>query len=133
MLVKLLNRARQMVTTGVQQFQDQLRSWSKPPRTSLTLGLICDLVPTKPQLVLENAWLRQQLIVLNRSVKRPCFTPADRGRLILLASRLQSWREALLIVKPETILRWHRAGFRIFWKWTSRTTIREPKLAVLAT
>ena len=70
MLVKLLNRARQMITTGVQQLQDQLRSWSKPPRPSLTLGLIYDLVRTKPQLVLENALLRQQLIILSRSVKR---------------------------------------------------------------
>jgi hypothetical protein len=129
LLLRLLSRARQLVTTGVQQLQDQLRSWSTPPRPSLTLGLICDLVRTKPQLVLENALLRQQLIVLNRSVKRPYFTPADRGRLIVLASRLPSWRETLLIVKPETLLRWHRAGFRRFWKWKSRTTIRESKLA----
>jgi transposase InsO family protein len=42
---------------------------------------------------------------------------------------LPSWRETLLIVKPETLLRWHRAGFRRFWKWKSRTTIRESKLA----
>ncbi len=114
MLIQLLSRPRQLVTTGVQQLLDQLRSWSKPPRLSRTVGLIYDLVRTKPQLVLENAWLRQQRIVLNRSVKRPCFTPADRERLILLASRLPSWRETLLIVKPETLLRWHREGFRRF-------------------
>jgi hypothetical protein len=79
-----------------------------------------DLARSKPQLITENLLLRQQLSVLNRSVKRPHFTCVDRARFILLASWLPSWREALLIVKPETILRWHREGFRLFWKRKSR-------------
>ena len=53
---------------------------------------------------------------------------ADRGLLVLLASRVQNWKEALLIVKPETVLRWHRQGFRLFWQRRSRTTSREPKI-----
>ena len=127
MFLKLLNRARQMVTTGLQVLQHRLRSWTKPPRTSLTLGTIHDLARGKPQLVIENALLRQQLIVLNRSVKQPRLTRGDRALFVLLASRLPTWSDALLIVKPETVLRWHRQGFRLFWKQKSRTRSREPK------
>ncbi len=130
MFVMLLNHVRQMVMMGLHVLQAHRRSWSKPASTSLVVGSIYDLARTKPQLVIENALLRQQLIVLNRSFKRPCFTRADRGRLILFASQVQNWREALLIVKPETLLRWHRAGFRLFWTWKSCTPVREPKLAL---
>src|SRR5688500_6163754 len=104
MFVKLLNRARPIVTTGIQIVQDRLRWWTKPPSTSLTLGSIHDLTRSKPQLVIENALLRQQLIVLNRSVKRPRLTRADRTLVVLLVNWLQRWKDALLIVKPETVL-----------------------------
>ncbi len=118
-----------MITTGVQVLQDRLQSWTKPASISLTQGCIHDLVRSKPQLVIENALLRQQLIVLHRSVKRPCLTQKDRALFVLLASRLHGWKAALLIVKPETLLRWHRQGFRLFWKCRSRTRSRQPKLA----
>ena len=129
MFMKLLNRARQMVTTGVQVLHDHLRFWTRPPSTVLTLGCIHDLARSKQQLIIENAVLRQQLIVLNGSVKRPRLTRTDRTLFVLLASRLQCWKGALLIVKPETVLRWHRQGFRLFWKRKSRTRSRQPKLA----
>ncbi len=86
MFVKLLNRARQLVTTSVQMFQDRLRWWTKLPSTSPTPGNMHDLIRSKPQLVIENALLRQQLSVLNRSVKRPRLTRADRALLVLLVS-----------------------------------------------
>ena len=69
---------------------------------SLAAGLAADLVRSKQGLVLENALLRQQLIVLNRSVKRPTLTVTDRGLLVLLASWLRTWASALVIVKPDT-------------------------------
>ena len=128
MLVNLLNRARQLLTASVHVLRERLRSWTEPPRTSRTLGTLHDLARSKPQLVIENALLRQQLLVLNRSVKRPRLTRADRVRFVLLASRLQRWKDALLIVKPETVLRWHRQGFRLFWKRKSLTTSRDPRI-----
>jgi putative transposase len=128
MFVKLWNRARQLLTAGVQGLQERLRSWTAPPSTSHTLAGLRDLTRSKRQLVLENALLRQQLLVLNRSAKRPRLTRADRVRIVLLASRLPHWKVALLIVKPETVLRWHRQGFRLFWKRKSRTTAHEPKI-----
>jgi putative transposase len=71
-----------------------------------------DLTRSKTQLVLENVLLRQQLIVLQRQVKRPALTWQDRTLLVLIASKLPSWRSALMIVQPDTLLRWHREIFR---------------------
>jgi putative transposase len=71
---------------------------------------------------MENALLRQQLIVASRKVKRPIFRPLERGFVVLLASLLPHWRNALLLVKPETVLRWHREGFRLIWGWKSKNT-----------
>ncbi|HSH79121.1 MAG TPA: helix-turn-helix domain-containing protein [Herpetosiphonaceae bacterium] len=87
-----------------------------------------DLVRTKPQLIAENALLRQQLIVLNRSVKRPRLTDTDRSLLVLLASGVRAWKDAVLIVQPDTLLRWHRQGFRLFWRRKSRSQSRAPRI-----
>src|SRR5262245_47547350 len=93
------------------------------------MGAATDLVRSKPELVAENALLRQQLIILTRSTKRPRLTRTDRALLVLLASRVRAWRQALLIVQPATLLRWHRAGFRLFWRWRSAPRPRQPRVA----
>src|SRR5262245_7451664 len=93
------------------------------------MGAATDLVRSKPELVAENALLRQQLIILTRSTKRPRLTRSDRALLVLLASRVRAWRQALLIVQPATLLRWHRAGFRLFWRWRSAPRPRQPRVA----
>ena len=78
----------------------------------------------------ENTLLRQQLIVASRTVNRPKLQPHERGLLVLLARLVPRWRDALLLVKPETVLRWHRAGGRLFWRHRSKPDARrEPKLA----
>jgi len=74
------------------------------------------------ELIAENALLRQQLLVLRRSVKRPRCTPTDRALPVLLASRIRAWRSALLIVQPDTLLRWHRQLFR--WHWSRKSRAR---------
>jgi putative transposase len=83
----------------------------------------------KSELILENAFLRQQLIVLRRQTKRPTLTDRDRRVLVLLSSHLRTWQEALLTVKPDTLLRWHRQGFRWFWRQKSRTKPRSPRVS----
>src|SRR5205823_8077397 len=88
----------------------------------LLTGALADLARTKPELLAENALLRQQLLILRRQVKRPRCTPADRALLVLLASRLRLWRHALIIVQPDTLLRWHRQLFRWYWRRKSRAT-----------
>jgi hypothetical protein len=85
---------------------------------------------------MENALLRQQLIVASRKIKRPMFKPYERSLVVLLASLLSRWRNAILLVKPETVLRWHREGFRLFWRWKSkniktRTSRVDPEVIAL--
>lgn len=103
-------------------------SLTKPSIHHHALGTVVDLARSKPQLPAENLLLQHQVIVLNRSVKRPRFTCADRSLLVLLSSTFQNWKEALLIIKPETVLRWHRRGFRLFWKRKSRAASGQPKI-----
>src|SRR3954453_6200998 len=82
------------------------------------LGTLASLCQTSAQLRLENLALRQQLAVLRRSApKRLPLTPADRIFWVWLRRVWGDWKSALLIVKPETVIAWHRKGFRLFWRW----------------
>ncbi len=69
--------------------------------------------------MIENLALRQQLATL-ASRRRPVIRPADRAFWILLRRFWSGWAESLAIVRPDTVVRWHRAGFRIYWNWLSR-------------
>jgi putative transposase len=88
-----------------------------------------DLTRGKAELVAENAFLRQQLILLRRQIKRPTYRQSDRILLVLLARAVRAWRQALLIVQPETLLQWHRQGFRLFWKHRSKPKSTQAKVA----
>ncbi len=79
--------------------------WMKPRSTSLLFGTIADLAKGKSELLVENALLRQQLIILHRQVKRPACKKTDRFLLVLLARMIRTWKQALFIVQPETLLR----------------------------
>lgn len=74
--------------------------------------MVIDVSRSKRDLILENALLRQQLSVVKRQVKRPKLTWPEWAVLVVLSSRLETWRQALLIVQPATVLRWHRELFR---------------------
>ena len=100
----------------------RLAATTRPAAAPFLTGTVADLVRSTPELVAENALLRQQLIILRRQVKRPRCTPADRALLVLLTSRLRTRRQALLLVQPDTLLRWHRHVFRWSWRRRSHTT-----------
>lgn len=70
-------------------------------------------------LIAENLLLRQQLIVYQRKQKQPVIKDRDRRLWILIARLCSDWKDALLIVQPETVLRWHRRGWRHYWRWKS--------------
>ena len=72
------------------------------------------------QLTLENLALRQQLAMLKPSVKRPQVSPADRLFWILFSKYVDGWRTMLHALHPDTVVRWHREGFRLYWTWKSR-------------
>ncbi len=123
-------------------FLHLFRSWSKsveatfrrllcPHPHSLVRGVLADLPRSKAELVTENALLRQQLLTLRvqRQVKRPRLKQHDRLWLLVLASRIAHWKQALVIIQPDTLLRWHREGFRLFWRHKSRPKTTKPKIA----
>ena len=77
------------------------------------------LVP-QARLAIENLALRQQLAVYKQRVKRPRLRPRDRVFWVWLSRFWSNWQSALVIVQPETVVRWHRQGFKLYWCWKSR-------------
>ena len=90
--------------------------------TSLQLAIktILSILKSRQALVLENLALRQQLAILNRSGKRPQLIPSDRMFWVMLSRIWSHWAKTLLIVQPETVVRWHREGFRCYWAWKGK-------------
>ena len=85
------------------------------------LAILSSLFRSRATLQLENLALRHQIGVLRRSArKRPKLTSGDRLLWVWLSRIWSDWRSALAIVKPETVIAWHRAGFRLFWTWKVR-------------
>ena len=82
--------------------------------------LLRAMLISKVHLAVENLALRQQLAVCKQSVKRPKLRPRDRVFWVWLSWLWPKWRSALAIVKPETVIKWHRMGFRLYWRWKSR-------------
>jgi putative transposase len=75
---------------------------------------------SRASLVAENLCLRQQLLVHQRRHPRPRLRDADRRFWILASRWFSNWRGTLLVVKPETVLAWHRKGWKAYWRWRSR-------------
>ena len=97
---------------------------------ALVLAVIAYLrvyVVSRHRLALEVAALRQQLVVFKRQRKRPLRCHMDRLFWIALRRWWSGWSDALIIVKAETVVSWHRAGFRLFWRLRSRPLGR-PKI-----
>jgi len=95
---------------------------------SLLYSLSCGL-RSRAGLHLEIVALRHQLAVLHRKVPtRPQLKSADRWLWVVLARLWSNWRSGLVIVKPETVVAWHRQGFRLYWTWRSRRRLGRPKI-----
>jgi putative transposase len=128
MLIRLAHGLHRLMRASCHLLQTRFIAWTSPPRYAPVRGLARDLARGKTELVAENAFLRQQLIVLQRQGKRPSLSRLDRLLLVLFASRVSTWKQALLLVQPETLLRWHRQGFRLLWKAKSATRSAKPRL-----
>ena len=72
-------------------------------------------------LAAENLALRQQLAILEQTAKRPRLRPWDRVFWVWLSKLWSDWRSVLVVVQPETVVRWHHLGFKLYWRWKSRT------------
>lgn len=90
----------------------------------LILGVVLRLFRSHRNLLLENLVLRQQLSVLRRRRRRSNLSTADKVFWVCVRRLWHGWQQALTTVAPETVVRWHRAGFRLYWAWLSRHPIR---------
>ena len=86
----------------------------------LFVGAILRLLRTRRGLLLENLALRQQLAVLKRKHTRPRLAALDKLFWVLVRRFWSEWKQALIIVGPETVVRWHRSGFAMYWRAISR-------------
>jgi putative transposase len=126
-LSEFVQRVRVAVGRALERMGAFVRVATRP--APAVMGLLRDLPRTREQLIAENALLRQQLIVAARSTKRPTFAPSDRTLLVLFARVAPRWRDALLLVQPETVLRWHREGFKLLWRWKTKAKVTKPKVS----
>jgi len=94
----------------------------------LVTALLRKLLQSRAALVAENLALRHQIVILQRSVKRPRLHRRDRVFWVWLSRLWRGWRSSLIVVQPETVIRWHRQGFRLYWRWKSRSRCGRPKL-----
>jgi hypothetical protein len=96
----------------------------------LILAVLASLLKSRARLEAENLVLRQQINVLHRRLpRRPALTNIDRLLFVWLYHWFPSTVGALAIVRPETIIRWHRGGFRAYWRWRSRNRIGRPRVS----
>lgn len=86
----------------------------------LALRTVWAALRRRGAVVAENLALRHQLGVLRRSAKRPQLRRFDRALWVMLRRLWRGWSEAVILVRPETVIGWHRQGFRLFWRWKSR-------------
>jgi putative transposase len=84
------------------------------------LGWVISVFRSREELLLENLALRQQLLALHAKRPRPRLSSVDRLFWVVLRRAWSGWRRSLILVTPETVVRWHRTGFRLYWSWISR-------------
>ena len=90
----------------------------------LLFGAILRVFLTRRMLLLENLALRQQLAALKRRDARPRLAVFDKLFWVMARRFWSGWKQALIVVNPETVVQWHRAGFRLYWKLISK--VRRP-------
>ena len=112
----------------INRVKETIKNITKPATVSLVADTVTDITRTRRELVIENALLRQQLIILKRQIKRPQLTNGDRLRLLFLSRLTQFWDKALHLVQPQTLLRWHRDLFHRYWKHISKPKQRKPRI-----
>ena len=103
-MARILTHFRRLKDGCLEALSSRFARWTKPLASSLPLQTLADLGRSKSELLAENALLRQQLIILRRQVKRPPITRTERVLLVLLARLVRTWKQALIIVQPDTLV-----------------------------
>src|ERR1700722_10923186 len=95
----------------------------------LIVCLVRTWAADRTSLLAEILALRQQLAALHRTAPRPQLRSWERGFWVVLSRWFTDWRSWLIIVKPDTVVRWHRQGFRLYWRWKSRGVAGRPTVS----
>jgi len=102
-----------------------------PFERPLILSIVTSIFKNRADLVAENVALRHQLSCLIHRGPWPKLRPVDRVFWVLLSRFWNGWRESLVMVKPATVVAWHRKGFKLFWRWKSRKRgVGRPQISV---
>jgi len=94
------------------------------PLLRFLVVLFIHIFRSRRDLLLENLALRQQLVVLKQRYPRPQVSTSDKLFWMILRWLWPEWKHALILVRPETVVRWHRAGFKLYWTWLSRRRVQ---------
>ena len=94
----------------------------------LMILFIWNIISDRTALAMENLALRQQLMVLRQSSKRPSLRLPDRVFWVWFSRLWKNWRTCLVLVQPETVIGWHRKGFKLYWRCKSRKKNGRPKV-----
>ena len=86
------------------------------------------LLAPRADILLENVALRHQLGVLARQRTHTRFNRLDRVIWVCISRIWTGWRSSLVIVKPDTVVRWHRQGWRLYWRWKCRRKTGRPQI-----
>ena len=114
-LLKIPSAAESLVFSPVAGYGRRMRTIMK-----FFFDAAADTLRSRAELQFEILTLRQQLVILKREKSRPTLVAADRMFWVFLSQIWAGWRDALVIVTPKTVIRWHRAAFRLFWTMKSR-------------
>ncbi len=129
-LKHLWNKGKQWLVHEFQAVERRVKAWTQPAPDRAIKGVVSDLFRSRKDLIAENAFLRQQVIALNcQKQGRVQLTPHDRRVLVFLVHHVGGWKDALHIAKPDTVLRWHRQGFKLYWRQKSQGTPRRPQIS----
>ena len=128
MLDLALSNLRKPLDHTVKRVQRWLVSITRPTALTTASAAVLDLTRRKRSLLAENALLRHQLVVLSRTAGHPRLSSWDRAIMVLLAKANPAWRDALMVVKPATLLNWHRGLLRVVWRRKSRPKGRQPRI-----
>src|SRR5215468_11100461 len=105
-----------------------LKRWSVLPFVLALIAAARVFFQSRTDIAVEVLALRHQVAVLNRKRPRPRLSPLDRLFWTVLRTTWSRWRAVRVIVKPETVVGWHRAGFRLYWRWKSRPRCGRPRI-----
>jgi len=122
-LLSLAKTLADRIINNLQQYFQSLIWYNFGPcsaRFFLWIGALIRLFRNRGNLVLENLVLRQQLAVLKRRPPRPSLGLFDKLFWVAARHFWSGWKQALIVVTPETVVRWHRTGFRLYWMLISR-------------